>query len=496
MMIMKRCANRRCAIPLLQTSSALHDELEPFLTNGLVLTLNVDPASPWTQVEIVNAEGRPWSSEDKSTMIDLASVDYKSFTESPLHGIPLGMLGKLNVDIQAPDPRDPGQLARAFQQVSRLVDWISSYSNEEGERRSIVDKRLKNQGVHFDGEIQHVDSRQTSTYYIIRPGEGRMLVRGRGISIVNAILGEIKETSAVHKDRALPDICVRLSGNEMDWSREAGFNASIQGPIRKAIARTTGRQVNNDLFQECDVDILLQPFKRIRHSRSLPVELPPHLKSLENPSLSHLINRLSIMGKWQTDFGTRCNHELECQRAKTVPALTMTHTWPDPTTLEISESLSDPCIDNYIQQVEDSWTIWVDYCLDDLDGKTAEFLRCERFSQWSMAYLRKAELVLSNKLFFGYKESGWFTYTIGGPSTKMITIALGKEIELAFFHRTLALKAFNPAAGPTVVEQLDQGQEESQMLSHAAWASRYPTGIPRSSSEAYQDMLRRLTDNQ
>lgn len=445
-MIMKRCANRRCAVPLLQTSSALHNELKPFLTNGLVLTLDVDPASPWTHVEILNEEGRPWSSGEERTLIDLASVHHKPSTKSQLHRIPLQMLDKLNVDIQAPNPRDPGQLARAWLQVTRLIDWMSPYNTREGELRSMVGNRL---------------------------------------------LGPLP-SSASHISKGLPEICVRLSGHEMDWWREGDFNASIKGPIHETITTNTGRQVGDDLFQECDLDILLQPFQRIRHARSLSVKLPARLQNLDNPALADLINRLSIVGEWQTDFGTRIDHELERQREENLRKL---GTLLRPVTFEISESLSDPCIDNYIQQIEDSWTIWIDNCLDDLEGKTAGFVRRERFSQWCQTYEKTMRLALGGTG-ISYVEAGQFlAYSIGGPSKKMISEAQHRMMTRSWdFDRPYALKLLNPVSWERA-EPRQGPRLDPPTWCRAAWFYGYPEGIPPKSSQEYRDLVHRLTNS-
>ena len=51
----------------------------------------------------------------------------------------------------------------------------------------------KGQGVHYDGEAQHSETRRGSIYHVIPPGERRMSAQGRRISIVDDIFGEIKE---------------------------------------------------------------------------------------------------------------------------------------------------------------------------------------------------------------------------------------------------------------------------------------------------------------
>lgn len=51
----------------------------------------------------------------------------------------------------------------------------------------------KGETVHYDGEAQHPEPRRGSIYQVIPPGERRLSVQGRRISVVDDIFGEIKE---------------------------------------------------------------------------------------------------------------------------------------------------------------------------------------------------------------------------------------------------------------------------------------------------------------
>ena len=65
--------------------------------------------------------------------------------------------------------------------------------------------------VHYDGEAQHVDhpsdTRRGSIYQVIPPGERRLSVQGRRISVVDDIFGEIKEDGPNYRNVSCPRRC-------------------------------------------------------------------------------------------------------------------------------------------------------------------------------------------------------------------------------------------------------------------------------------------------
>lgn len=448
-MIMRQCASRHCAIPLLQASSALHNELIPFLTDDLVLTLDIDPASRWTHIEILNEEGTPWSSGGFNTLIDLASIHHKPATEAQVNRIPFDRLRGLNVDIHAPDPKDPGQLVRGWLQVTRMIDWISPWNCWKGTICYTMGNRL----------------------YGPRPWGPQPFDRLRP-----------------NTNKNLPDICVRLVGNKTSWWNDAdGFQRSIVGPISENMIKKE-ETIDQDNFHESDACILLQPFQRVRHARSLSMKLPLRLQNLHNPALNRHIQRLSIVGRWQTEFGERMDDMLESQRVEQFHKIGIR---TDPDSFEISESLDDPCIDNAFQQVEDTWTIWLDNCLDDLPGSTAAFVRRERFWQWCEAYEKIMCLALEGAE--GFYEGGdqYFPFREGGLSIKMVSEDQEQVLRAATNHRLHALEALNPISWATVDAEIRM--QGSRNWCRVAWWSGYRNGIPRKSSQEYQDMVGPMT---
>jgi hypothetical protein len=456
-MIVKQCVNRHCAIPLLQTSSALHNELIPFLTHDLVLTLDVDPAARWTHIEILNEDGAPWSSGGFNTLIDLASIHHKPATEAQVSHIPFHKLRGLNVDIHAPNPTDPGQLVRAWLLVTRLIDWISPWNCQEGEIRYIMGNRLY--GPQPWGPQLYSD------------------------------YGSLPATN-----KNLPDICVRLVGKKKAWwTNEGGFQRSLRGPISKTMIKM-GHMIDPHNFHESDAYILLQPFQRVRHARSLDVKLPLRLEvqnlNLDYPALANHIQRLNIVGRWQTDFGDRMDEIVESQRVEHFHNFGIR---TDPDRFEISESLDDPCIDNHFQQVEDTWTTWLDHCLDDLRGSTAKFVRRERFWQWCEAYERVMLLALEGTEGFYEGADQYYPYRIGGLSIKMVSAAQEQVLRAAANDRLHALEALNPTSWATVNAEIRA--QGSKNWCRVAWWSGYRNGIPRKSSRKYQEMVGRVTNN-
>lgn len=386
-------------------------------------------------------------------MIDLASLHHKPATESQVNRIPFDKLKGLNVDIHAPNPKDPGQLVRAWLQVTRVVDWISPWNSREGEIRCMMGNRL------FGPRPWGPDPDHPTTLDI---------------------------------SKNLPDISVRLmGGNKAWWTSEHGFQRSITGPISESMIKI-GQGIDPHNFHESDAHILLQPFQRIRYARSLNVLIPLRLQvqCLDYPALLKHIQRLNIVGRWQLDFGDSMDEVVESERVEHFHNFGI-RTNPDK--FEISESLDDECIDNEFQRLEDTWTTWLDHCLDDLRGPTARFLRRERFWQWCEAYERFMFLALEGSDCL-YEDSGvYYACRKGGLSIKMVSEAQEKVLRTAANNRLHALEALNPLslelADPAALRQ------EPQNWSRVAWWSSYRNGIPRKSSHEYREAVGRMASS-
>ena len=82
----------------------------------------------------------------------------------------------------------------------------------------------------------------------------------------------------------------------------------------------------------------------------------------------------------------------------------------------------DDMSDDMIASWEDTWSVWFDYNLDDLEGPCAAMVRLARFSAWGQQYeheiihkIRNADCVLSEPQWSSAKLAPRITVSCNAP---------------------------------------------------------------------------------
>lgn len=109
--------------------------------------------------------------------------------------------------------------------------------------------------------------------------------------------------------------------------------------------------------EENALSLLLKPFYRLRHVAELEINIPEAARRWRH--IQKTVQELEFITKSDVPFGYWIG-------ANEVPEV---------------QGLPD---DDAIASIENSWTIWLDYSLDDLDGEAAATARWTRFNQWSV----------------------------------------------------------------------------------------------------------------
>lgn len=115
-LVMRACVEQRC-MTMLRLNSQLYDEFAPLVRENFVFNITIDPNSPRTEVALFGTNPVFLEAPFGSTSIKVPAC---------LEGrkLPFHAFKRVDIDIHAPDPRDPAQLIRGFQQVTRLLDWL------------------------------------------------------------------------------------------------------------------------------------------------------------------------------------------------------------------------------------------------------------------------------------------------------------------------------------------------------------------------------------
>lgn len=109
LLLFSKCFENR-SISLLYANKQLYEEFIPSLRQNFVLVFNIDPTEPQSRVDIFRGQ--------KHTL-DLTSphsIHYKIIDD-----MPLDQFKRIEILINAPDPADPGQLVRAWKQITGLM---------------------------------------------------------------------------------------------------------------------------------------------------------------------------------------------------------------------------------------------------------------------------------------------------------------------------------------------------------------------------------------
>ncbi|EXJ82008.1 hypothetical protein A1O1_08076 [Capronia coronata CBS 617.96] len=302
--IYQECVRQRSAPALTRASRAIHHELDHYQYEDYVLIfdLNVGPEMPAVSVHGSSSSGG--SDSTHITSIDLRSHHARDLDETP--AIPFERFKAIHINVHCPDAGDPGQLIQGYQQVTRFLDWLLPQWAERG---------AVPRGPHD-----------------IFPAR------------CNTSLN-------------LPHVHLRFAGS--GWTctgpgDRKGFQHSIHGPRADHLLSRNRDNIYALSFQEGDLMVLMMPFRRIRHARSLAVELPREVGALglaaAGPALQGLMEQLPRLARSHTDFGLN---------------------WDS---------------DSFIMSDENKWHTWLNFRLEALSAKTAAQLRRTQLYYWCDYY--------------------------------------------------------------------------------------------------------------
>ncbi|KAL2433271.1 hypothetical protein ABEF95_002854 [Exophiala dermatitidis] len=202
---------------LAYTSKQIYNEIIPYLEEKFVLGFHIDPAVSSSVVHIINQSGRPWGTGNQNTF-DARSPHINQSLEM----LPIDKFKQVRFIIDAPNPKDPGQLVRVWYQVTRLLDAILPRWRDPNQL----------------------------------PQDQRAIVVPKG-----------------RQDSKLPaiEITFRETG-ERTWGGHDMLNHSVPS-YENWVENIHSAQISPD-SRYSDVAVILTPFLRLRNAASLQVHLP------------------------------------------------------------------------------------------------------------------------------------------------------------------------------------------------------------------------------
>lgn len=242
--LFKECVNQRTARSLACTSSKIYEELTYFMYDQMALIFDIDPADTSSNVRILNDQGKHWGWKPRRKPIMTSQVHVKEMDET--RSMPLEKFKRIVIQLHAPDPQDPGQLVRAWLQITRLLSLL-----------------LPQREYH---------------YYFPQ-------------SASNFVPGQLNQGFN------LPEVCIRvLDTRHFCWTRgRADRRFRRLGVEEKDLA--------DRLYESSRLNTFLIPFRQVRRARSLTVELPKSVVLDQEPMLRAEISLLSELGPLRNVFG-------------------------------------------------------------------------------------------------------------------------------------------------------------------------------------------------
>ncbi|KAK5456245.1 hypothetical protein LTS15_005564 [Exophiala xenobiotica] len=366
-LIMEACLEQRC-MTMLRLNSQLYNELAPLIQENFVFNITIDPSSPRTEVALFGAN---------PVLLEVPCGSHIIKVPACLDGrrIPFHAFKGVDIDIPAPDPSDPAQLIRGFQQVTRLLDWLlPQWKRQYHPPTTEAEIECASHNIGFD-------------------------------------LPHIKLTFLQTPQR--------VWGNTCDV-------AATTAPRQRS-------HFNPEIFDMCDLEIMLLPFQRIRHAEKMTIILPDDRR---HPSLEELCFDVCTSAVCRTPFGLGGGPN-------------------DPVweTASIQQSLEDYC------------HLCLDYMLDHIPGPSANKLRLERFRNWSARWRKEMKHRRSGK------NNGDMEENFGGAG-RLLDTQTGLAIQLGQTCRWVHWSTFLPRA--------------PFPQSRPAWETVYPDGIPALHSVEFQ----------
>jgi len=231
------------------------------------------------------------------------------------------------------------------------------------------------------------------------------------------------------------------------WHTGENLHKSIEGP--------------NSYDNQTDLELLLMLFRNLRNVQRVNVQIPVMPK---HGGVDTVIKTIEVKTASNLAFGTQFDED-------------------------------DGANDLILASEEDTWSVWLDHVLDDLQGHAAAMCRLERFTQWCDEY--QADVLARI----------WDTGSIGGVFMEKDQT---RQMEEGFYERRKAVFAFNPMAYDER-RHFDSFDEDDLYTCdpNTYWKRYYSTeddwcpytwyeeygkdGIPRKSSPEYQNRMLQLS---
>ena len=242
------------------------------------------------------------------------------------------------------------------------------------------------------------------------------------------------------KGRNLPHVAIQvLEDGERSWFTAGVLNRSVAHPG------------NDDslLIEDygCDLDMLLQPFCRLRNARSLRLDIPfpDEVTTDEEDRIGDLYYVVDLM------------------KAAAISSLPFGRKSPRPAWIIGDDGEKYIFEDDIVATNENDWSLWLDQSLDEMKDPTSRFLRLERFAHWSCGHYEA----------FAHQTR----YIDGTPRTSKHS-CFNTEISDSASERAHAILAFEPKTCT------------SSKCTRQLWLESYSNlGIPSKYSGNYEDIM-------
>ncbi|OQU96168.1 hypothetical protein CLAIMM_02283 [Cladophialophora immunda] len=258
------------ALGLLYANKQFHNEFIPFLREKFVLGFHIDPAASSTVVTLINSDDSPWG-------INACTIDATSAHPNYdiLDRMPVDRFRGIRILVDAPNPKDPGQLVRGWLQANRLMTVLLPRSFDPGWL-----------------------PRDETEYYV----------------------------PAARSTRSLPPVTIHVrERGSRRWHDGKGWHVSVPDFSEWDPATNTAairrQRANSDLL------VLLTPFARIRHADAVTVNLPRNAPS--HRAVDVFTAFLAFHGTQPRSFGLDIRHGAIWDDDDTLALEDALHVWLD-----------------------------------------------------------------------------------------------------------------------------------------------------------------------
>ena len=340
------------SIGLFLANHRLYLDMITHINEDFELTFLIDPTDLYARVKILTALSQP----DRY----VACLGYHRGTI--LDQWPVDRFKRVKIIIEAPDPKDPGQLVRCWRQATGLV--------------SALGPRWKDPGVL---PISDDD---------IEVGKGRMSTRLPPITIDFQDIKDGRTGTLRQWTRESP-----CQSGERLWNHSVPsyeeWHAGSSWHSWSNMAQPHADSENKT--SHCDLEIILTAFLRLRFAKAVKVTLP--IPAKQDGRVNRMLDFLKQTSRQVLPIG-------------------------------LHPRSGDGMDDDFVMIQEDAMHLWLDLLLDDLRGRTAGILRRQRWQAWCCEYEYLITDRLHGRQRKGYSTCGGAKRGHGGVFPYSLTLAI------------------------------------------------------------------------